>query len=295
MLRLIVNADDFGESPFVNAAVFYAFRQGIVTSASLMVTAPAFEQAVALARACPGLRVGLHVVLLDGAYGSPCAPPAAVPHLVNRRGRFPDIGPLALGAYRAALRWWVRSGVRAEMQREIRAQVDRFLATGLPLDHLDSHYHLHAHPVFFDALMDAAEEVGVRRIRLPVEPWGLALRLDRRRLGWKIASAAVLAVLGRRHRRQMARRGFPALDGCLGILQALCLSEDYLVRLLRALPEGTYELHAHPRLDRPYGLRELRALTSPRVRQVLVERGVRLTTYSEVIPTACEPFPGPAP
>ncbi len=64
--RLIVNADDFGASSAVNQAVVRAHREGILTTASLMVNEPGAEEAVALARENPRLGVGLHLTFLFG-------------------------------------------------------------------------------------------------------------------------------------------------------------------------------------------------------------------------------------
>ena len=273
MRQLIVNADDFGENPWVNAAILLAHRAGIVTSASLMVTGDAFAQAVALAHANPHLRVGLHLVLL---HGRPCLAPAAIPALVDARGRFPT-NPVTAG-----LRWFFRPEAHAQIRREVSAQVVRFLNTGLPLDHLNSHYHFHVHPVIFDALLDVAEEVGVHHIRLPVERWALSLRLDRSDLPRKLAYVVEFSLLARRHRPRLRERGFSLIDGLFGLLQTGNLSERYVINLLQRLPPGTYELYAHPRLDTAAGIRELRTLLSPRVRQVIHERDIRLTTYSEL-------------
>ncbi|MBV8592821.1 MAG: ChbG/HpnK family deacetylase, partial [Caulobacteraceae bacterium] len=76
---LVVTADDFGAAPEVNAAVAIAHERGILTAASLMVGAPAADEAVALAKATPSLRVGLHIVLCDGR---PLLPPSEAPDLV---------------------------------------------------------------------------------------------------------------------------------------------------------------------------------------------------------------------
>ena len=92
MRRLIVTADDFGLAVEVNQAVEAAHRDGILTGASLMVGAPAAADAVARAKALPSLKVGLHVVLVDGR---PVLPPAAVPDLVGPDGAFIDDMPRA--------------------------------------------------------------------------------------------------------------------------------------------------------------------------------------------------------
>ncbi len=270
--RLVVNADDFGESPAVNAAVAAAHRAGIVTSASLMVTGPAFGEAVELARSLPALRVGLHLVLTGGR---PCLPPDQIPDLVDRDGRFPA-NPVAAG-----VSWWVRRPIRDQLRAEIFAQLDRFVKTGLPLDHLNSHLHFHVHPTVFPLVVAAAEAAGVRRIRLPVEPW-FSLRVDPTGLGRKLSYALIFGLFGRLYRRRLLERGFLVLDGVFGLFQTGRLTETYLVRLLERLPAGRFELYAHPRFDTPAGQAELEALTSPRVRDLIARRGIGLTTYTEL-------------
>ncbi|HXE52580.1 MAG TPA: ChbG/HpnK family deacetylase, partial [Tepidisphaeraceae bacterium] len=69
---LIINADDFGRSASINRAIIRAHREGVLNSASLMVAGEAFEEAVELACQNPDLRIGLHVVAMDG--------PAVLPH-----------------------------------------------------------------------------------------------------------------------------------------------------------------------------------------------------------------------
>ena len=81
--QLIVTADDFGLVREVNDAVEAAHRDGVLTAASLMVAAPAARDAVERARRLPSLRVGLHVVLTEGA---PVLPASDLSHLVDGRG-----------------------------------------------------------------------------------------------------------------------------------------------------------------------------------------------------------------
>lgn len=272
-VQLIVNADDFGETAAVNAAVVLAHRQGLVTSASLMVTGDAWEQAVALARAHPRLRVGLHVVLL---YGRPCLPPEQVPLLVGPNGEFPR-NPLL-----ASLRWFFLPAAREQVRREVWAQVERFQQTGLPLDHLNAHLHFHVHPVVCDVLLEVAERVGVRGVRLPAEPWRVSLPLDRRHLSRKLGYVVTFGLLARFYRPRFAARGVVHADGVFGLLQTGEVDAAYLERLMERLPDGAYELYMHPRLDTAGGLRELEALLSPRVRAAAERRGVRFTTYTDL-------------
>lgn len=202
--------------------------------------------------------------------------PQVIPDLVDTRGRLPD-DPFVVG-----LRWFLQPAVQEQIRREVRAQVERFLASGLTPDHLNSHHHFYVHPVVFQTLLDMAEELGVRHIRLPRQPWWFSLRLDWRDAPRKLAYAVLFELLARYYRPRLMARGLAVTDGTFGLLQTGNISEEYLSALLCRLPEGMYELYTHPRLDTAAGLREVRALISPRVRGLIQKRTINLTTYSAV-------------
>ena len=171
---LVVTADDFGASRGVNAAVVRAHRDGILTGASLMVRGEAAAEAVRAAREAPELGVGLHLVL---AQGLPAAPAGEVRSLVTREGRFPE-NPVLAGFRHA---WaWCRRGGRAELAREVEAQLAAFAATGLPLGHVDGHLNMHLHPMVLPTLIALAPRYGIRAMRLTRDDLGFALAHDRR-------------------------------------------------------------------------------------------------------------------
>ncbi len=136
--RLVVTSDDFGLSTQVNEAVERAHRDGILTAASLMVSAPGAADAVARARAMPSLRVGLHLVMVEAW---PTLPAADLPDLVDAAGLIrADQGRLGLDLA-------LKRSARHQLAAEIRAQFEAFRATGLPLDHVNAHKHFHIHPI----------------------------------------------------------------------------------------------------------------------------------------------------
>ena len=145
--RLIVNADDFGRSHSINQAVVRAHREGILTSASLMVNETASEEAAALARENPQLGVGLHLTLVCGSSASL---PAEIPGLADPQGRFSD------NPFSAGLRYFLRPSLRSQLAAEIAAQFAKFAALGLPLDHVNGHLHLHMHPAVLGILTHPA-------------------------------------------------------------------------------------------------------------------------------------------
>ena len=163
--RLIVNADDFGRSASINQAVIRAHREGILTTASLMVNEPAIEEAVALAREHPELGVGLHLTLLCG---HSALPPEQIPGLVDAKGEF-TTNPASAG-----FRYFFQRSLREQLRQEIHAQFQRFRATGLPLDHVNGHLHLHLHPTVFRILMADSGQLGIKRLRLTFDQIGRA-------------------------------------------------------------------------------------------------------------------------
>ena len=151
-VRLIVNADDFGISDSANRAIERAHREGILTSASLMVAGDAAAAAVQIARNNPRLGVGLHSVLVCGRS---VLPPKEIPGLVDEQGRFTN-QPVVAG-----MRYFFGLGLQAQVRREVLAQFERFQATGLALDHVNGHLNFHLHPGVFRVLLDEAEALGM--------------------------------------------------------------------------------------------------------------------------------------
>ncbi len=144
MKQLILTGDDFGLDVPVNEAVEEAHCRGVLTAASLMVGADAVADAVERARRLPTLRVGLHVVLVEGR---PVLPPSEVPDLVDGNGEF------STRLVRSGFRFFFLPRVRRQMEAEIRAQFRAFRETGLALDHADAHNHMHVHPTVLGLML----------------------------------------------------------------------------------------------------------------------------------------------
>lgn len=269
--RLIVNADDFGRSSSINEAVIRAHRQGILTTASLMVNEAAAEEAVALAKQNPGLGVGLHLTLLQG---HSVLPREQIPGLVNDKKEFCECPVLA------GFKYFFQPGVRAQLRKEIQAQLKRFHATGLKLDHVDSHHHLHMHPTVLRILVDCAQQTGIARVRLTSEPWWLNVRRIRHRRFKNFGTALIYSVLAARGRRAFRRRAIRHPDYVFGLMQNSRVDEAYLERLLPALPVGDSEIYSHPSLDD--FKHELDALVSPRIRALVQALGIQLIRYQDL-------------
>ncbi len=225
MKSLVVTADDFGASIEVNEAVEIAHRDGILTAASLMVSAEAADDAVQRAHRLPGLGVGLHVVLVEGR---PTLPPDRIPDLVDEAGSFRN--DMAMVGLRIAL----SARVRAQLEAEIEAQFGAFDATGLTLDHVNAHKHFHVHPVVGALVMDAAQRHGAKALRVPRE--------DGVPRGSEWLAAPFVRLLGRRARD----RGFVTPDRVHGMRHSGHMTTARVREVIDSMPHGISELYLHP-------------------------------------------------
>lgn len=269
--RLIVNADDFGRSASINAAVIRAHREGILTSASLMVNEPAFAEAVELAKQNPTLGVGLHLTLLSG---HSTLSPEKIPGLVNARREFSD-KPAAVG-----FRYFLQRDLREQLRAEIHAQFASFRATGLPLDHVNGHLHLHLHPTVFRILMEDADQFGIRHLRWTREPFWLDWPLARGRRVYRAGHAMIFSLLSWRAQSTLHRKRIRHTQRVFGLLENDRVDEAYVLKLLNVLPPGDSELYSHPSLDK--FKHEFDALVSPRVKALLDKLGIELICYRDL-------------
>jgi len=269
--RLIVNADDFGLSHAVNEAVIRAHRDGILTSASLMVNEPACDEAVKLAKENPKLGVGLHITLL---MGHSALPAGKIPGLVNNRGEFSD-SPVSTG-----MKYFFDSSLREQLRAEIRAQFEKFRATGLPLDHVNGHLHFHLHPVVFKILMEDSDTLGISHLRLTRDCFSRSRRTSHGHLLYRISNAAIFEMLSSRARRPLEQKKIRHARITFGLLQNARVDEEYILKLLPELPPGDSELYSHPSLGE--FKHEFDALVSPRVRELVNKLGIELIRHQDL-------------
>ena len=199
-----------------------------------MIGAPAAADAVARAKALPTLRVGLHVVLVDG---EPTADRTTIPDLIDRQGHLRnDLLP-----YSAKIA--ASPATRRQLESEITAQFEAYRARGLPLDHVDAHRHFHLHPVVAAMLIRIGRSYGMRALRIPVEPWRLVAAIDPQT--HRLAGRAV-APWAAGLRRYVRGLGLTTADAVFGLAWSGAVTKTRLAALLRRLPAGVVEIYLHP-------------------------------------------------
>lgn len=282
MRRAIINADDFGLCRGVNEGIIKAHREGVLTSATLMANMPGFEEAVGLARENPRLGVGIHLNILRG---KPVSPPDKVRTLLAPSG-------LMLGSVYVFLRrLWAGRISPADVEAELRAQVEKVLAAGVPATHADSEKHIHAIPAVFRTVARLLPEYGLRRVRF-INEFCFSPRPAQTAKSWAISLAC------RRMRRCLREHAIMTADRFYGLCGSGRMTVRRLARILERLGEGTAEIMVHPgymtdelvaleRLTGSYYINnrrelELRTLLDPAVREVVTRRSIELTTYREI-------------
>lgn len=239
MKQLIVNADDFGLHPLINAGIIKGHQEGFITSTSLMPSAPCWQEAVRLAKDNPRLGIGVHLTLVGGVPS--VLPKEKVSSLLDDDGLFlPDYVAFAKRYYSGAVK-------KAELEAELRAQFERALSCGVNITHIDSHQHTHVLPGINSLVLKLSNEYNIIRVRIPKEGYlftggfqtGVGRLIGRSGLSFCADMAALRAdSLGLRHPQHF-----------YGMLAGGHLNAQLIANILRQLPEGVSEIMTHPGLD----------------------------------------------
>jgi hopanoid biosynthesis associated protein HpnK len=246
-----------------------------------MVNGAAAGDAVERARRLPSLRVGLHLVLIDGP---PVLPRERIPDLVDAQGK------LRADMFMLGLDIVLRPKVRAQLAAEIEAQFAAFRATGLPLDHVNAHHHFHVHPTIAGKIVDIGKRYGMTAVRVPSERASLLDRIEptcRHHRNW--IAAPWTALLGTRLRRH----GLSAPDQVVGMAWSGAMTEQRTAGVLKNLPDGITEIYFHPATVDTFdgaasGYRyteELAALIAPGMKELVRGTGARTGGFADCAAT----------
>lgn len=277
MKQLIVNADDFGLTEGVNNGIIKTFREGIVTSTSIMANGESFDHAVLLSKQYPLLSIGIHLVLVEE---KPVLPPDEIPSLICEKDKFHK-------NYKTFLFRFLSGRIkRIDVEKELRAQIKKALKAGIQIAHLDSHQHLHIFPAILDIVLRLAQEYGMKWMRNSCDHHAPAH-----------ISQRGLAILAKKGKKKMLQKSIRTSDHFLGAGFSGRLTVQKLIRILAKLPDGTSELMCHPgdgdgESTTKYGhwgfnwRGEQEALLAETVKQSIEEKGIGLTSYAELSTTS---------
>lgn len=229
--RLIINADDYGMSRGTVDAIIRCARAGVVTSTTMMATGEAFAYGIERREELGSVSVGVH---LDATSGVPVSPAREIPSLVDDSGRFrPRRDPASVTGMSVA-----------EMELEFRRQIQRVLAAGIRVSHIDNHHNwVYFSPEHFRATARLAREFGVP-LRVPFSSFTderVAVIARMTGLPESDVRAAVDACCS-----TIAELGVAHTDHFWIEFTSIHRTADYLEKLLRELPEGTSEVCVHP-------------------------------------------------
>lgn len=248
-----------------------------------MVAGPAAADAVRRARKMPSLRVGLHLVLIEGR---PVLPAERIPDLVDGDGVFrADMARLGLDIA-------LRASLRQQLSKEITAQFEAYRATGLTLDHVNAHKHFHIHPVIAEQIMTIGPAYAMRALRIPREPAKVLARVEKGR--GTISSmimAPIMAPWSARLEAQARRARLITADAVFGLRWTGAMTLPRVAGLLKHLPSGLIEIYTHPATSNDFagharGYRyadELDALCDQASIAALCNSGYRLGGFGDFV------------
>jgi chitin disaccharide deacetylase len=275
MKRLIITADDFGLTTSINDGIISSVNDGIVTSISMISAGEAFNDAVSLLHRHKILSVGAHLALTEV---SPVLPRTLTSSIVTASGKF----------YRHYInllpRVFFHLARKHEIYLELKAQIERILKTGIKIDHISSHEHIHIFPGLMEIFIYLSREFNIPSIRYPHKETATSTN--------SIYKTAILSYLGHNMLRKLSKSGLKHTDHFSGLINSGKLKEDTLSNIIRSLKDGTTELVCHPgrlgpEIESRYPFHkncelELKALTNPETREVINENAIKLISYSEL-------------
>ena len=272
MKKVIVNADDFGASTFINQGIWEAQRAGVLKSASLLANGEALQDALDKREK---MSLGIHLALV---FGKPLAPPEKVDTLIFKAGAFAQ-------GYQEFLPRYLTGGVKLP-QIEYEFQAQRQALSSVEIDHLDCHQHLHLLPGIFEIVCRLAEKWKCRFIRIPYENFEIGVR------GNDLLPSNMLNLLAWGKKSSLTRKALNTTDHFFGSSFTGALTMEVWRKLLPLIPPGITEIMCHPGYDdarfrqvyrwKSRWEEELQALTNPELLQLAEEHEVKFTNFREL-------------
>jgi predicted glycoside hydrolase/deacetylase ChbG (UPF0249 family) len=200
-------------------------------------------------------------------------PSPRIPALVDSDGRFE----------KSPVKAWVKysgSETLSQIEMEVEAQFDRLEKSGIHPSHLDCHHHLHMKPSIFEIFCRVAARRGVRWIRIPGESLRQAVSVPSlSRGGMPLLEWMVFGILRLSHKKKAGRHGLREAGRIYGLSRSGHVDENYFLDILQLMAAPINEIFTHPDLSGESGRRELKALTSKKVKDRIASLGITLAGY----------------
>lgn len=286
MKRVIINADDFGLTKGINLGIIRACNEGVVTSTSAVVNGDYFEHGAGLIRETV-LSTGIHLNLTSGK-----------PLLAKNNSRTLTDKDGCFFRYPRFIRKILCNRIdRSEIKRELGAQIEAFLKSGLSCSHINTHKHIGTIPSILRIILELASEFGIGKMRLPDEaglfPGKIILNNFFKR---DTIRSNVISFLARRAKTKLSRQNIAFPDYFFGISESgLRENENRFAFLLKSCREGISEIMCHPSLmeDASHGTGytrygpkrrfwEMEMLTDPRLKDLIREKGIQTISFDDI-------------
>lgn len=269
---LIVNADDFGLNQEVNSGIVYCFKNGIVTSASLLVNKEGFDDAIEKIKENPDLDIGVHLNVFRGR------PLTRLKYLVRKNGEM--AGNVLFFMFKILMN---KKQAYKEIYKEFEAQIKKALENGIVISHLDTEKHIHMFPFVSEIVLNLAKKHNIRAVRLPFEnKWAINNPMFR-----QLSKLVFSKFLCRISKELFIRSGLEFPDYFYGVSLSGKYSEKNFELFIGRLRSGISELSCHPGflpktslyyIDN-YRKEELNVLTSDIIKESLFKKGIKLANF----------------
>lgn len=255
---LIINADDFGLNKEINEGIINSFKNGCVTSASLITTEESFKDAKDKIEANPLLDIGIHLNIVRGQAKNNIFW-LFVKRMANKKA------------------------TEEKIYQQFEKQIKKALDHKIKITHLDTEKHLHIFPFILKIMIALAKKYDIKTIRLPFEKISKAKSANIRQL-LKIFFSYLFY---KKSLRLIKQSGLSYPDFFYGISLSQRFSLNNLKRLIDDLRPGISELSCHPALKIAQTAsfidqsryQELQTLTNPALLSYIKDKEVVLTNF----------------
>jgi len=267
MKKLIINADDFSLNCQINQSIAKCFKEGILTSCSILANAPYLNEAVELSKTIPNFDGGVHLSLTSGR---PILSPSQVKTLVNKEGHFYNYFQLFQRLYQNKINL-------KEIEKELNAQINKLKSKNIKISHADSHQHIHIFPKILPIVLKLLKEHQINKIRYPKEDFFSNFHQNSFS-SQKWYKKIILSTTCLFQNKVLLKSNFKSPDFFWGMFCSENLNINKLIKIIDKTKEGVTEIMVHPKsVNGP----ETKALTNSYIKKLIKDKKIELISYAK--------------